>query len=311
MLDQYNIIDGNINATNYQYFDKLPTFTWSTKSGSNNLKFNQFDLYFETPSGYLIHKISNISSSGNSASYTPTSTIWNDIYNASGSTFNVYFVARQTYSFVSGNYFSEINTFSKPSSFSTGKVQIKPNEWGFEGRYYFANEINDIDSVEEDTNNIRFSTFTKSGLTITTERLRCGYIEDSYINLSPRRKNAGYAYLEMSFNKPVYSILYSIGLWSSSEDLDGTATLFVKDGNNNWSKVQDLLSLQLKTKEQGYNRYSYYFANGIYGLRFECTSTATGSRNKGRLSIDDIVFGTKSGTNENKFYITSYGKTFA
>lgn len=182
---------------------------------------------------------------------------------------------------------------------------------GFEGRYYFANEINDIDSVEEDTNNIRFSTFTKSGLTITTERLRCGYIEDSYINLSPRRKNAGYAYLEMSFNKPVYSILYSIGLWSSSEDLDGTATLFVKDGNNNWSKVQDLLSLQLKTKEQGYNRYSYYFANGIYGLRFECTSTATGSRNKGRLSIDDIVFGTKSGTNENKFYITSYGKTFA
>ena len=311
LLDQYNVIDGSINATNYQYFDKLPTFTWSTQSGSNNLKFDQFDLYFETPSGSLIQKISNISASGNSASYTPTSTIWKKICNASGSTFDVYFVARQTYSYISGNYYSKSTTFSKPSSFSSGKVQVKPNEWGFEGRYYFSNEIDDIDSLEKDTDHIRFSTFTKNGLTITTERLRCGYIENSYVNLSPRREDAGYAYLEMNFNKPVYSILYSIGLWSSSENIDGTATLFAEDANGNWSKLQDLLSLDLKTKEQGHNRYSHYFANGIYGLRFECTSTAIGSRNKGRLSIDDIVFGTKAGTSENQYYITNYGKTSA
>ena len=311
LLDQYNVIDGNITATNYKYFDKLPTFTWYTKSGSNNLKFNQFDLYFETPSGLLIQKISNISASGSSVSYTPTSTIWNKIYSASGSTFNVYFVARQTYSYVSGNYYSEINTFAKPTLFSSGKVQVKPNEWGFQGRYYFSNEIYDISSLEDDTNNIRFSTFTKDGLTITTERLRCGYIENSYVNLSPRRENAGYAYLKMEFNKPVYSLLYSVGLWSSSESLDGTATLFVKDANDNWSKLEDLLSLQLNTKEQGLNRYSHYFTNGIYGLRFECTSTATGTRNKGRLSIDDIVFGTKSGVSENNYYITNYGKTSA
>lgn len=311
LLDQYNIIDGNISAINYQYFDKLPTFSWFTKTGSNNLKFDQFDLYFETPSGSIIEKISNIFSSDNFVSYTPSSTIWNKIYNASGSTFNVYFVARQTYSYISGNYYSEINTFSKPSLFSFGKVQVKPNEWKFEGRYYFANEINDVDSLENDANNVRFSSFSKNGLKITTERLRCGYIENSYINLSPRRQDAGYSYLEMNFNKPVYSILYSIGLWSGSEKLDGTATLLIKDSSENWSKIQDLLSLQLKTKESGFNRYSYYFASGIYGLRFECTSTATGSRNKGRLSIDDIVFGTKSGLSENKYYIINYGKTSA
>lgn len=50
------------------------------------------------------------------------------------------------------------------------------------------------------------------------------------------------------------------------------------------------------------------FANGIYGLRFECTATATGSRNKGRLSIDDMVFGTRTGMSENQFYITNYRK---
>lgn len=226
LLDQYNVIDGNINAINFQYFDKLPTFTWSTNTGSKNLKFDQFDLYFETASGNLIQKVSSISASGNSASYTPTSAIWNEIYNAPGSIYNVYFVARQTYSYVSGNYYSEANTFSKPTLFSSGKVQVKPNEWGFQARYYFADEINNINSAEEDAENIRFSTFTKEGLTINTERLRCGYIENSYINLSPRREGAGYAYLEMSFNKPVYSVLYSIGYWSASEKLNGTATLF-------------------------------------------------------------------------------------
>lgn len=311
LLNRYNIIEGNISATDYRYFDKLPTFTWSTKTGSKNLKFDQFDLYFETPSGVIIQKISNISASSDSVRYTPSSTIWNKIYNAYGSTFNVYFVARQTYSYTSGNYYSEINTFSKPNLFSSGKVQVKPSEWGFEGRYYFFNEIYDIDSLGDDINNIRFSTFTDNGLTITTERLRCGYIENSYVNLSPRRLGAGYAYLKMNFNKPVYSLLYSVGLWSSNENLDGTATLFVKDINDNWSKLQDLLSLQLNTKEQGLNRYSHYFTSGIYGLRFECTSTTTGSKNKGRLSIDDIVFGTKSSISENMYYITNYGKTSA
>ena len=129
--------------------------------------------------------------------------------------------------------------------------------------------------------------------------------------MSSRRENAGYAYLKMEFNKPVYSLLYSIGLWSNSESLDGTATLFVKDANDNWSKLTDLLSLQLNNKERGLNRYSCYFANGIYGLRFECNSTAIGNRNKGRLSIDDIVFGTKTGVSENNYYVTNYGKTSA
>lgn len=35
------------------------------------------------------------------------------------------------------------------------------------------------------------------------------------------------------------------------------------------------------------------------------------SRNKGRLSIDDMVFGTRTGMSENQFYITNYGKTSA
>jgi hypothetical protein len=113
--------------------------------------------------------------------------------------------------------------------------------------------------------------------------------------------------------KRLFVKAYNLALADKDRLLNDTeeVIVFVKDANDNWSKLIDLLSLQLKTKGQGLNRYSQYFANGIYGLRFECTSTATGSRNKGRLSIDDIVFGTKSGASENSYYITNYGKTSA
>ena len=138
-----------------------------------------------------------------------------------------------------------------------------------------------------------------------------GYIEKSYINLSPRREDAGYAYFEMNFDKPIYSVLYSVGFWSNFENLDGTAVLKIKDSNGNWTQMTNLLSLQLNARGQGLKRYSNYFPNGIYGLKFECTATATGSRNMGRLSIDDIVLGMKTGSNENNYYITNYGKTAA
>lgn len=115
----------------------------------------------------------------------------------------------------------------------------------------------------------------------------------------------------MNFNKPIYSVLYSVGFWNNSENLDGTAALKIKDSNGNWTQMTNLHSLQLNTRGQGLKRYSNYFPNGIYGLKFECTATATGSRNMGRLSIDDIVFGMKAGSNDNNYYITNYRKTVA
>lgn len=309
LLDRYNMISGKITSDNYQYFDALPTFTWSSAMGSSNLRFNQFDLCFVNSSGSLIKAIKDISCNSYNISYTLYTNEWQDIYKAGGDTFGVYFVARQTLSYVSGNYYSEVTTFNKPSTFKAGKVQIKPNEWGFEGRYYFANEIEDIKSIDEDINNVRFKSITKDGLTISTDRLRCGYIEDLYVNLSPRRNNAGYAYLEMNFNKPIYSILYCVGLWNGYELLDGDALIKVKDALGNWNQIVDLHKLNLKTKSKGFLRYYEYFQGGIYGLRFECNATATGNRNRGRLSIDDIVFGTKTSISENTYYITNYGKT--
>lgn len=59
----------------------------------------------------------------------------------------------------------------------------------------------------------------------------------------------------MNFNKPIYSVLYSVGFWSNSENLDGTAALKIKDSNGNWTQMTNLLSLQLNARGQGLKRY--------------------------------------------------------
>lgn len=81
-------------------------------------------------------------------------------------------------------------------------------EWGFDARYYFSNE------------GIKTKTLYVDDLIIDTKRLRCGYIEDEYINLSPNRYDAGDAYLELSFNKPIYELDTYMSFWSASEGLD-------------------------------------------------------------------------------------------
>ena len=66
--------------------------------------------------------------------------------------------------------------------------KISPVDWNFDQRYYFENE------------GLKSSTINSDDLVINSTRLRCGYIENEFINLSPNRYNAGDAYLELNFN---------------------------------------------------------------------------------------------------------------
>ena len=141
----------------------------------------------------------------------------------------------------------------------------------------------------------RKTTFAaQNGLIISTERLRCGYIENKYVVLSPRRVNAGRAYFEMNFNKPVYSFMYRACMWSGAEKLDGIAIIQVKKLQGEWYTLKDIPINSLKTKENGLTQFIESTPLGINGLRFETTATATGDRNKGRFCLGDIVFSTSS-----------------
>lgn len=286
LLAKYRIAVSNITISN-NYLDECPTFTWSTDMGSDYLYYNSFDLVFLNPIGQEILRKNNIVTTGETGSYTLTKSEWASIISVYGRTYYAYIVARQTLSFTSGNYYSELFEFTEPDDFNR-KAQIKPNEWGFEPQYFF----------ESNKEGHATTTITDHGLTINTNRLRCGYIENSYVILSPKRENAGKAYLELYFDKPVYSYMFGITLWSNKEGLssaDCTAVVEVMDANGNWSVDMDLfrdLPNGFSVKTQQIDRYEIACREGIYGLRFVMTSPATGDRNKGRLCLDDIVLNT-------------------
>lgn len=213
---------------------------------------------------------------------------------------NFYYVliAMQSSQYCSYDDYFYRKTFYEPT-FYENKIQIKPYEWGFEPRYYFENE------------GIRTTQLNKNNLTLSTSRLRCGYIENSYVVLSPRRENAGVAYLEITSNFPIYSFLYSISWWSSYESFNGVLNLDVKYSiNGNWTTLYDIRqSCDINIRPMYPSRYSHSFSNGVYGIRFYATSSALGDRNKGRACIDDLVLSISSLANDNIYYSYNYSKT--
>lgn len=196
-------------------------------------------------------------------------------------------IGSETYPYWDDYYCSAL--FREPNRYQF-KSSFLPQDWGIEGRYYFQNEL-DSSSVSSDHSRI-YATATQNDLTIETERLRCGYIENSYIVLSPRRENAGRSYFEMNFDKAVYSFMYRACMWSGSENLDGIAIIQTKDIYGNWTTLRDIPINYLKSKENGLTQFVESTPGGIYGLRFETTATATGDRDKGRFCLADIAFST-------------------
>ena len=281
-----SMIPTEIEISN-NYLDVNPTFKWNSLIKE---KWSEKDNLYHTLSilrsnRYEAFKIDDIYDN----EYTLTSQEWKNVINdVADPSYYVYItIGSDTYPYWDDYYclvsFREPNRYGLRSSFL-------PQDWGFEGRYYFSNELNSS-SVASDPDRM-YTTVTQNELTINTERLRCGYIEESYIVLSPRREDAGRAYFEMNFDKPVYSFMYRACMWSASENLDGTAIIQVKNAQGAWSTLKDIPISSLKTKENGLTQFTELTLSGIYGLRFETTATATGDRNKGRFCLGDIVFST-------------------
>lgn len=160
---------------------------------------------------------------------------------------------------------------------------VNPEDWGFEQRYYFLNE------------GIKISTLNVDDFTIDTKRLRCGYIEEQYVNLSPNRYDAGDAYLELHFNKPIYEFSTNLSFWSSSEWLYSSsgdyAYLQYLSAGNTWKTYVDLLSVGLPTDRTQQKHFECDFIEGTYGIKFIAhKETPNTNRNKGRICIGNARF---------------------
>lgn len=283
------VIPNSIECAGDYALDVCPTFTWGTlitEKWFQNI-YHEFSILDANRHAVFTNHIL-----GNQ--YKLTADEWKKVIELTGTEYYVYIgIGSDIEPYWDDYYCTKL--FEDPTEYAI-KLQVKPNEWGFESRYWFANE------------GIRTTNLALDGLNITTKRLRCGYIENSYVILSPRRENAGSAYFEMSFDNPVYAFMYGICLWSGSEYLDGTAIIEVKDANGIWTqKVDILMENTLNTRTKGLNRYIVECPMGIYGIRFSATATATGDNNKGRLCIDDLVFCPDH--NYTPFITTKYEKT--
>lgn len=158
--------------------------------------------------------------------------------------------------------------------------------------YGFPNSYCSTETTKEHTfnNSILVNNFT-------TKRLRCGYINNTYLMISPKQNDAGTAYLEYQFIEPVYEIIVDLSFYSANEYIittDSTAALQYKDTSGNWVTLIDLFNdVTLPTDPTQPTTFTFMFPENVRHFRFYASTTnPIGTRPKGRICIGDIkIFG--------------------
>lgn len=170
----------------------------------------------------------------------------------------------------------------KPNAISLTEISMTPHNYGFEQAYY---------------SDARMKNHTINGVSFTTERLRCGLIQGEKINLSARKKEEGLAYLEFYFeNAYIEHVSINISLWSDQEMINASnATILVKYESDYavTTTLCDLFNdITISTDRNNQNHLEFDLPLGVRTFGIYSTAEAVGTKNKGRVSIGDLVFQT-------------------
>lgn len=199
---------------------------------------------------------------------------WEAIYDFIGSSY--YVILTRISDAVTYN---PTNTYFSLKNTSATCYSITPDSYGYEQQYFFATKEQQI---------------AQSNITFNTRRLRTGYIEQQYINLSANRKDAGIASIEYEFDQAIGRIDIDLCFWSALEGLNqstGTAVLQYKDIDGNWITILDLLNdVTLATDRLNPTTYQIVFPEQTSTFRVysTCFNPLTTS-NKGRICIGDLL----------------------
>ena len=180
--------------------------------------------------------------------------------------------------------FGETLTFSLDEDYYAKEYIITPSDYGFPSSYA---------PVELNQN------VTLGDLHFSTKRYRCGFIENQYINLSPRKQGFGTAYLDFEFKNPIRSLTINISFWSNKEMYNSTACAYIKSkpltdtDPNAWIDNIDLLhDIELSKDRNNQTVLNISFPEKTRELRiyahFNHMPPPT-DRNKGRISIGTIT----------------------
>lgn len=242
-----------------------PTLYWMKDVYDSD---ESFDLYIRN--GYSSTNIVSLHTSNNKLTLSRNQ--WSLIIN--NTTSSISFILKR---YKTDTNYAQVRTLKAKPTINAQHFTISPSEYGFTDAYPYS-------QVQQSV--------TQGSISFNTKRLRCGYIHDEFINLSPRRLGAGLAYLEFEFSINIYAIDLDISMWSNSEmtsAANSTAYIQYKDLSGNYHNLIDLYNdITLSKDRTNQDHLVFTFPELTTSFRFYTTSDAVGDRNKGRISIGDL-----------------------
>lgn len=270
------------------YLNSRDTMTITfKKNGSSVLPPDVFDIAFLESSGYERCRLTGIGSTrlapnaveDDAYNLVLTEQEMNIVRTSLGSLEACYVsvVSYQSEEPLSGPYWSAFRFVS----LYQGTRRLDAGSFGLPESYCAEEEVTTM-SLPDDTALIR--------------RLRCGRIQEDWINLSPRREGHGESYFEVHFQEGTYEHLeISLSLWGEREYLNPSESVAVIEislernpDEEDWVIARDLL------EDEGMQTDRYapgtYVVDGTYrSFRVRVESRPFGTDNKGRVSISHVV----------------------
>lgn len=184
---------------------------------------------------------------------------------------------------ISGYFWTAVGNYTPMVTYDSPleeEIQsIHPAEFGYKNEY--------VDEIENT------SVTLENGFSFKTERYRCGYINKQYLALSAKRNNVDTAWLELDFEKALYSVEFSLGLWSNEEYLNSKNSYILFQYATEDGKWIDAIDFNLDTLSKNKDEldlFSYSFNSDVRKIRFLVhTNQVNYEKNKGRVVIGDIT----------------------
>lgn len=126
---------------------------------------------------------------------------------------------------------------------------------------------------------------------ISTNRLRCSFIENEYLVLSPKRSGAGRAYLDISLPHSASKITFDASLWSYNEDHSSENFKIQYFENNNWVDHLEYDLTKFSKSKNNLKTYNVLLPKNVTEFRFLAEhQNPEGNNNKGRIVLDNLKF---------------------
>lgn len=131
-----------------------------------------------------------------------------------------------------------------------------------------------------------------NGISVQTQRKRASFIENEFLVLSPNRKNAGNAFIEIVFPHQISEISFTAAMWGATENNQSEIFMVESVKKVSYVEKKDYLSisaLNLPNTKYSPRKFKFVFSKKCNGIRISANDKAPyGDRNKGRICLDNF-----------------------